>query len=53
MTLRRENMQHPKAQVVEDSFLKERYLNLEKNFDDLKLEVTLILALELKTQKLM
>ena len=53
MTFRRENMQQPKVQVVEDSFLKERYLNLEKNYDDLKLEVTPFLALELKTQKLM
>ena len=25
--------------MIDDSFLKERYLNLEKNFEDVRLEV--------------
>ena len=32
--------------MIDDSFLKERYLNLEKNFEDVKLEVYYLIILE-------
>ena len=39
--------------MIDDSFLKERYLNLEKNFEDVKLEVYYLIILEWKSKKLM